>query len=278
MSSFWGLSISNSALVECALEQHIDQINLRTGDAGSWGLSYYSAGELLQRVEPKKQGEPLDVKKIAHGISADLIAMHTRMATVGSIRPENVHPFRFRDWIFAHNGTLAGFDAFKDKLCNTMPPFILRGIRGDTDSEHLFHLFLAFLFDAGLSGRPDPGIIPIRDALNRAFTTVDEFAREQGEKPSPGSAFVSDGYSSVVLSRGIPVDYILIEGIRDCSVCRRSIRPGQSEVPRVDHINLRAVLLRSEPSEQTPSGYLRLQDNSFLMVTKTHNVEFSAFY
>ncbi|MCP4599131.1 MAG: hypothetical protein GY847_01095 [Proteobacteria bacterium] len=277
MSVFWGLSISKSTRMECALEPYIEQINLRTGDAGAWGLGYYSSGELLQRVEPRKQGEPLDVKEIAHGITADLIVMHTRMATIGPMRSENIHPFRFKEWIFAHNGTLTGFDTFKEKLCKTMPPFILRGILGDTDSEHLFHLFLAFLYDAGLLGRPDLGIFPIRDALSRAFATVDEFTRELDEKPSPGSVFVSDGYSSVVLSRGIPVDYVLIEGIRDCSVCRKSLRPGQTEASRIDHEDLRAVLVKSGSLEGPSNGFQRLNDDSFLMVTNTHGVEFSPF-
>ncbi|MDJ0766178.1 MAG: class II glutamine amidotransferase [Myxococcota bacterium] len=277
MSVFWGLSISNDTLAECALTPYADQIGLRTGDAGAWGLGYYSRGDLLQRVEPKRHGEPLDISDIAHGIRTDLIVMHSRTATVGRVRPENVHPFRFNDWIFAHNGTFAGFEAIKDKICHAMPPFILRRLMGDTDSEHIFHLFLSFLYDMGLMGRPNVGIAQIRDALHRALATVDEFAGHVGEAPSAGSFIVSDGYSLVVLSRGLPVDYVLIEGIRDCSHCRKSIRPGEVKETRVDHLDVRAVLVSSEASSAPPTGFQRLNENAFLMVTKAHSVEFSAF-
>ena len=203
--------------------------------------------------------------------------MHTRAATIGSPRRENTHPFRFKDWIFAHNGTLAGFDAFREKLCATMPPFIERSLKGDTDSEHLFCLFLSFLYDSGELNRTNLGITPIRNALNRAVKTVDEFAKEVGQSPSPSSIIVSDGYSLVVLSRGIPVDYVLIEGIRDCSICRGSIRPGEESRLNVDHEDLRAVLIKSGASESSPDGFMRLRDDSFLMITQNHGVEFSPF-
>ncbi len=264
-------------MLECTLAPYAEHIRFLTGDTGAWGLGYYSIGEVLQRVEPKKQGEPLDVTDLMNGIRADLVMMHTRTATVGDGRPQNVHPFRFKDWLFAHNGTIGGFEKFKDKLCSAMPPFIQRGMQGDTDSEHLFHVFLSFLHDAGLLNRANLDTTSIRDALEKAVTTVDEFSLEVDERPSPGSFVISDGYSLVVLSRGISVDYVLIEGIRDCAVCRPSIRPGQSEAPSVDHEDLRAVLVRSGVDEGPPDAFQKLDDNSFLLVTKDHKVEFSPF-
>ncbi len=279
MSLYWGLSINDDSKIECALCPFVDQINLCTADAGSWGLGYYHAGELLKRIDPKKQGEPLDVMNVMSGIKADIVIMHTRRATVGPVRRENTHPFRFKEWIFAHNGTLAGFEAFKARLSKVMPPFILRGVKGDTDSEYLFHLFLSFLYDSGFLGRPDLGIVPIRDALNRALATVDEFAKEVKEQPSPASIIVSDGYSLVVLNRGIPVEYALIESVRDCPICRKSIQPGDMSPPQVDHEKLRAVLVRSGSTDvlSPGDGLQTLKENSFLMVTKTHGVEFSDF-
>jgi hypothetical protein len=277
MALFWGLSINNDMLVKCAMDRYENDLSFPTGDSGAWGLRYYYKGELLKRIEPREQGEPLDVSSITRGLRADIILMHTRTATSGSMRPENIHPFRFKEWIFAHNGTLAGFDAYRKKIIAAMPQFIKRGVKGDTDTQHLFHLFISFLYDAGVFGRPDLGIIHIRDALNRAVATVDEFAGECGEQPSKGSFAVSDGYSLVVLSRGIPIDYILIEGVRDCAVCRRSIIPGEDPSQRVDHEDLRAVLVRSGPFEEPPASFQRLNENSFLMITKNHGVEFSPF-
>ncbi len=276
MSQFWGLSISDDSLVECALKPHYGTIDLVTGDTGWWGLGCYSRGEVLQRSEPKQEGEPLDISNIVQGLRADLIFMHTRKATVGQVRRENVHPFRFKEWLFAHNGTLRGFEAIKGKLLDSIPEFIRRNIRGDTDSEHLFHLFVSFLYDAGMLSRPDAGIQAIGDAIIRTFATVDEFASIAGEAASPSSFIVSDGYSLVAGSRHIPVDYLVIDGIKDCAVCRRSVRPGT--VPSlVHHEQLKGVIIRSAGGEAPPPSFKRLEDNTLLMVSRTQDVMLRAF-
>jgi hypothetical protein len=277
MSQFWGLSISDDSFVDCALAPHLDSLNLITGDTGWWGLGYYSRGELLQRFEPKKTGEPLDVAEVTHGLKADLIFMHTRNATVGQMRRENVHPFRFKEWLFAHNGTIYGFEEIKPKILDSIPSFIHRNLKGETDSEHLFHLFLSFLYDAGMLNRPDPGIMPIGDALVRTFATVDEFAGVAGEEASASSFIVSDGYSLVAGGRHIPVDYTVIDGIEDCPVCRKSIRPGDSAAAPVGHDALKAVIVRSAGGDAPPPVFSRLRDNTLLMVSRAQEVTLRPF-
>jgi predicted glutamine amidotransferase len=277
MSQFWGLTLNDDSMVECSLAPYAKQINLRTGDAASWGMSYYSRGELLQRVEPKERGEKLDVMEVSRGFRSDIVVMHTRMATVGPISHENIHPFRFKNWSFAHNGTLEGFDTYRSEITDMMPPFIKRGLAGDTDSEHLFHLFLSFLYDSGVLNRPDPGVSVICDALRRVIKTVDQFAISAGMECTDSSVVVSDGYSFIAGSRGVPVDYVLIEGVCDCTVCRPSIRPGHDDAEQVHHKDLRAVLARSGPRKEPPKDFKRLPDNTLLMVSGNHAVDFSPF-
>jgi len=277
MSQFWGLSINDDSLVECVLTPHFDSVNLTTGDTGWWGLGYYSRGELLQRSEPKNEGDPLDIAAVIQGLRADLIFMHTRNATVGQVRRENVHPFRFKEWLFAHNGTIRGFDAIKGNLLDAMPSFIQRNVKGDTDSEHVFHLFISFLYDAGMLARPDAGIAAIGDAMVRTFATVDEFANIAGEVPSPASFIVSDGYSFVAGSRGIPVDYTVIDGIKDCVVCRKSVRPGETVPSLVNHDVLKAVIVRSAGGAEPPPSFSRLENNTLLMVSRTQEVAVRPF-
>jgi predicted glutamine amidotransferase len=271
MSQFWGITLNQDNRLECALAPHTKQINMRTADAGAWGLAYYHRGELLQRVEPKKSGEPLDIADVTRSINCDVIAMHTRAAGAGLLEPENTHPFRFKDWIFAHNGTFEGFSKFREKLLDSMPPYIKRGISGETDSEHVFHLFLSFLYDGGLLNRPDPGVEAICGAVRRSFATVDEFAKTVGvEERSPASVLVSDGYSFVVVSRGIPVDFATINGISDCEICRPSIRPGEKDPLVVDHPNLRGVIARSGPRAIEGDLFERLPNDSCLLVSRKH--------
>jgi hypothetical protein len=278
MSYFWTLSVNSGDYAGCALGPYAQHLSLPPGKAGGWGLGWYHVGEVLQRVEPKERGEAFDVEEIVQGLSADLVIMHVREATVGAVRRENTHPFRFKDWLFAHNGTLPGFEKYREEIRAAMPPFVLRNLRGDTDSEHIFHLFLSFLYDGGHLDRPDLGVDMISGALGKAFSMVDELSKDIGADPAPASAVVSDGYSLVVMSRGIPVDYIMIEGVRHCTACRNSIQPSEDGEPvGVNHDDLRAILVRSCGAEsEPPAGFQRLDDNSYLLVPKTQDLRFAS--
>lgn len=54
----------------------------------------------------------------------------------------NTHPFTYKNQLFLHNGTLEGFDMIKRKLRKQIVPSLRDCIRGDTDTEWMFYLFL----------------------------------------------------------------------------------------------------------------------------------------
>ncbi|MCU0661893.1 MAG: class II glutamine amidotransferase [Myxococcota bacterium] len=273
MSDFLAITVSQDSRVGCALAEHADGLGLRTAETGSWGLGYYHLGENLQRIEPRDGGTILDVLDVLSPLKAEVVILHTRRATVGRVKPENTHPFRFKDWMFAANGTVEGFEELRDQLRSAMPPFLARDIRGETDSEHLFRLFLSFLYDSGQLGRPNLLAQDISDALTRTYAMVNEFVRSMGKEPSPQSAVVSNGYSLVAIGLGVPVDYALVEGIRSCHACRDSRRPG--EASGIDHQELRAVIIRSGNLPAPPPGFLRLPDNHCLRVASDYRIEFT---
>jgi glutamine amidotransferase len=278
MGQFWGLSINDDALVSCAVQKHVSRISMCTVDTGSFGLGYYSRGELLQRVEPRCQGEPLDVLRMVENTRADLVIMHARsQGGTAPAKREDIHPFRFKEWLFAHNGKIEGFFEIKDKLLDAIPSFIRRNIKGETDSELVFHLFLSFLYDAGDLSRPEADIAAVGDALVRTFATVDEFAHIQNKPISNASVIVSDGYSMVVGSRGIPVDYAVIDGMADCDRCRTSVRPGDTNAPQVDHEDVKAVLVCSCETGADTSCYTKLDDNTVLLVSKNQEIATRVF-
>lgn len=269
MSRFLALSVSQPAHVECSAAAFGGDLTFPASRAGGWGLGYYSAGEVLRRIEPRERGEELDAYAVLSELAADLVIMHTREATVGSVRRENTHPFRFGDWLFAHNGTIEGFADLMPALREAMPPFVLRNLVGDTDSEHLFHLFLSFLYDAGQIGRPDLGPEAICAAILRAVSMIDELGDSRAQ--SPLAAVTSDGYSLVAVSRGIPVDFAVVEGVIDCPVCRGSMRPDGA-TPAVDHPELRAVIVLSGEGAVTPEGFQRIPERSALLSNMKHGV------
>src|SRR5947208_14210529 len=124
------------------------RVRARSGTQLGWGVGFYQGGEVLMRRRPI-DGDEVDVAKIATDVRADVLIGHVRSATVGTLRTENTHPFRYRQWLFAQTGTVSQFDAVRERLISSVPEFLRGGIRGETDSEILFHVFLSFLHDGG---------------------------------------------------------------------------------------------------------------------------------
>src|SRR5579863_5157667 len=145
-----------------------------------WGLGFYQGDEVLMRRRPIDEREELDVAKLAADVRADLILGHVRHATVGALRTENTHPFRYRQWLFAQTGTVPDFERVRDRLTASVPDFLRSGIRGDTDAEVIFHVFLSFLHDAG---RLNDGVVEpsfVREGLRSSLAVIDGMTSEVG--------------------------------------------------------------------------------------------------
>ncbi len=158
-----------------------------------WGLGFYQGGEVLMRRRPLDDHDVIDLSQLAADVRADVLIGHVRAATVGALRTENTHPFRYRQWLFAQTGTLAGFDAMRERLAATVPGFLRGNIRGETDAELIFHVFLSFLHDAGRLD--DVAVTPaaVSDALRASLAVVNGMAAEVGAGPGKVNALVTNG-------------------------------------------------------------------------------------
>ena len=122
---------------------------------GAWGIGFYQGDEVLHKKQPAPNGEPVEWTTIAENLKTDCAIAHVRQATVGGFSVDNTHPFRLRQWLFAHVGTIARFDEINAQLRADLPDFLRRNIRGNSDSELFFHWILA-----GLHGPISRGAAP----------------------------------------------------------------------------------------------------------------------
>jgi predicted glutamine amidotransferase len=166
-----------------------------------WGLGFYQGGEVLMRRRPIDERPEIDIAKLAADVRADLVVGHVRHATIGPLRTENTHPFRYRQWLFAQTGTVTEFEQVRDRLVASVPDFLRSGIRGDTDAEVLFHVFLSFLHDAGRlnDGQVEPTLV--REALRSSLAVVDGMTAEVGADAAKLNIVISDGDQLVAVHR-----------------------------------------------------------------------------
>ncbi|QSE96436.1 class II glutamine amidotransferase [Fulvivirga lutea] len=81
-------------------------------------------------------------------VSGSLIA-HVRAASVGDVSESNCHPFHFKNMLMAHNGGVEQFEKIKRPLKSMLSDEQYLWVKGQTDSEHLFALFLDALKKKG---------------------------------------------------------------------------------------------------------------------------------
>jgi glutamine amidotransferase len=102
-------------------------------------------------------------------IESPLFFAHVRAASAGGVTQYNCHPFVYGQWMLMHNGGIHNFLSIKRHLRRLLDDDIYDWIKGETDSEHLFALFLQLAKGHDLSQ-----LSVVADVLQATF---DEIAR-----------------------------------------------------------------------------------------------------
>jgi glutamine amidotransferase len=199
-----------------------------------WGLGYFDRGQLTVTRQPSSAFEDATFRwSAAQAFSTNVIA-HVRKATVGEVRVENAHPFVFEHWLFAHNGTLRGFPAYRDAMCAAMTPHQRAAIHGDTDSEHLFHFLLSVHERA-----PELPLLPMmRAAVSQLLQLA--AAHAPGEQLAL-NLLLTNGGETVGLRYGPTLWRVERTAVHPCDVCGGTLHVGET-----GHHDYRAVVLASE--------------------------------
>lgn len=258
----WGACASEQGLLGNALgpERLSLQIERKEDQHIGWGIGFYEGGEPLVRKCPREERTELDLLGVVAETRSDLLIGHVRAPTIGSLRSENTHPFRFRHWLMAHSGTIRGFEHIKTSMLDAMPSFLQRSLGGDTDSECFLHLVLSFLHDSRQLDNPRLEASTVCEALAKAVVMVDELETQVGvSEQSAYNVLMSNGYYLVALHRSPHVMGTLTY-----------TAPGR------DQVRPRAVLVACEKT-MVGSNWTSLPDQSTVAVQHDLSVEVKEF-
>lgn len=221
-----------------------------------WGLGFYQGGEVLHRKRPRS-AEDADWHQLCRDIVSDCVLMHLRQPTVGDFRTQNTHPFRMRSWLFAHKGTIPGFEALKTPLLSALPDFLKRNIRGETDSEVLFHILLSHLNAEGALDAHDVHERHLLEALRATVTFVDEASALAGQAPATLNLVLTNGRSMLAFRRGTPMAFVQRRGVGE----EGPPKPGSPAVLRY------AMVVTGEAAPEG-SGWQPLADGDVLLIDR----------
>jgi len=228
-------------------------------NASGWGIGFYHGDEVLHKKRPTRVGERVDWQNIAGDVRADCAVLHLRQPTVGDFRAENAHPFRMRSWLFAHQGTIGRFDAMRENLAEMIPDFLRRNIRGQTDSEYLFHTVLTLLHDAGQLDHPDVNEAHALPAISAAVTLVERLAAEVGSTGNSLSFILTNGRTMYALRHGAPMMYVERQGLHDPPDDYTPAPAGSTQLRYVMVVN---------GVDQSPVGYKTVPERNVALIDR----------
>jgi glutamine amidotransferase len=270
----------------CALSSARAALYSKSAHAGNdgFGLGFVQGGDVLLRKRPRAETSEVDLYTLALARDTRAEALVGRVGLAqtdgsdptaevkpdASVRAEDADPFRFRSWLFGSISDVspAAFEAVREGVLESTPAFLRRNIRGLSASEHFFHLFLAFLHDAGILDQPTPPPTAVHVALRNSLSFVDRLLVSSGSKSLRIALVATNGRCFVATGCAYPMRYLHVEGISDCPVCHAANDRSdpQRSGRRVPHEALRAVVVEANRDVATRPGWRDIPDRSALIV------------
>jgi len=141
----------DSALVrQSYMPKMLNMLNLAGFGLRAWDPASHAPDRPFFYGSPSLPVFDRNLKNLAEKVRAGCVLAHVRgvaYSTAVEISLQNVHPFQFEglQWALAHNGDLAGISEMKSHLAPHVKPEFLARIRGTTDSEWIYALFVSQL-------------------------------------------------------------------------------------------------------------------------------------
>ena len=232
--------------------RHAPNMALPNGDGT--GLGWYDRRDepaLFRSIVPAWGDENL--LELAAEIRSPLFLAHVRAGTGTPVQQTNCHPFRYRNWLFVHNGYVADYEVLRRELLLAVRPDLFTNIEGSTDSELLFHLALTF----GLVEGPIAGLARMAGFVETAAAAagVTDPALQMTVGVSDGTRLYAARYAS-----GTEVNTLFVS--EDVA----SLRMLYPENERFSHFSDGAHAVVSEPLIDLPGMWREIPAGTALVI------------
>jgi glutamine amidotransferase len=275
MSALVAVLQNDANLMRCQIRRLSGHVALSPpGQApDACGYGYYTDTQVLLAKRPSGASAPLALTRLVGDVETEALLAHARNAQLGNHKDENTQPFRFRRWLFAHDGQVEGFAEVKPALLALVPEFLRRSVHGDTGSEHLFAMFLKLLRDEGHLDDLDVEAAVVGRALARTIRKLDELCRDAGaQRPSTLNLVATNGRVLAATRRGRPLFYALLEGILPCELHELT---GAKDTEPLLAMHRRAKAVCFATHLVHPNGFIEVPDGSVVAVSRTLGVNVS---
>lgn len=222
-----------------------------------WGIGYYDGDRPRVIRRATSAVDCCEYRAAAEGICAATFLAHVRQASVGERSTANTHPFAFGRWLFAHNGTVTGFDRVGPHLRSETSSDLLAAMQGTTDSELVFHWLLSRLRSVPTDlAAPLRDLATVRQIVAESILRLDaQSAAAGGDEPAKLNFLLSDGHFLLASRFGHSLHWIEHVGPE----ADQGPEPGATTCAEY-----RAALVASEPVTQ--EAWQEIPDRSILVI------------
>lgn len=189
------------------------------------------------------------------------ILAHIRAATQGfSVTKTNCHPFKFNNFLMAHNGNISNFSKIKRHLLNRLDDELFNQISGNTDSEHFFALYSQIFKDNYNANKSK--LENMTETLNTALAELTQLAEQYTpDRRVSLNCAITDGKQAVI-SRFRTIQTENPDSLYLCKGEKYQCKHGISDMQKANDKNYHSILVSSEPLskannwEEVPANHI----------------------
>ncbi len=226
--------------------------NVLNLNGDGFGVGWYSEKQvpgLFKDEQPAWSSRNLS--NLCEQVKAHICFAHIRASTTGAVQRSNCHPFKYKNWLFQHNGHVSDFDVIKQELHGDIAPDLYPRIKGSTDSETFFFLALTY----GLQDNP-------KQALQKMVKRVQMAAEDAGTEGLLNlSCALSDGDSLYTLRYAEGEKPNTQFYSTNFNLCKTSDM-DEKNCPTPN----RYVVVVSEPLDNLEGQWTEVPENSFTII------------
>lgn len=215
-----------------------------------FGIGWYTdkfEAALFKDTRPAWNDENLH--EICASVKSKIFMAHIRATTTGSVQRNNSHPFKYKNWLFQHNGHMENFDIARRDLQMDISPELYRQLKGTTDSETFFLLALTY----GLETDP-------KTALQKMIRRIEDASEANRiELILNLSCTISDGEKLYTI-RYAANEKTKSQYYSNEEGCIKDINSGCAMIPS------NSVIVVSEPLDELGKKWNEVPENSFMTV------------
>lgn len=250
----------------------------RTGKLGlnadGFGIGWYNlnianTAALYKSIQPAWNDHNLD--SLATHIASHCFVGHVRASTVGDVNLYNCHPFSYKHYLFAHNGTIRGFNKIKRQFIQILDDEFHDLIQGQTDSEHFFALLIQLIAQC-----KNPSVTDYMAAFKETIKIINSLQDDQNDRYfsrinvvfTDGKQIVATRYVNDDDRNAITLHYSVGDHV-DNDLNEAMMQPTKKQPG--------AVVIASEPLTDYRREWNLLPRNRFLLVDEKLNIDEIAF-